>query len=62
MSPNVVGYVTEFVEDKDPETLKPQVKLKLKVHNTLGEQLTIWVDGPDYLSDFFAAAKTKDEA
>lgn len=60
MSPNVVGLVKEFVEDKDPETLKTLIKLKLQVRNTLGEELTIWVDGPEYLSDFFAADKARD--
>lgn len=60
MSPNVVGHVTEFVEDKDPNTFEPKIQLKLKIRNTLGEEVTIWVDGPAYLSDFFAASKAKD--
>lgn len=59
-NPNVVGYVVEFVEDKDPETREPKIQLKLKVRNTLGEELTVWVDGPTYLSDFFAASKSKE--
>lgn len=55
VSPNVVGYVKEFVEDKDPETLKTQFKFKLQVRNTMGQELTLFVYAPEYLSDFFAS-------
>lgn len=59
--PNVVGFVTEFVEDRKAlldesgETyLGPtEIKLKLRLRNTLGVERVVWVEGPSDLADFF---------
>ena len=55
MSPNVLGQVTEFFQERDQETLEPKVQFKLRVRNTLGEERVFWVDGPPELADFFSA-------
>lgn len=47
--PNVIGYVTEFIQDA------AQVRLKLKLHNTFGKTREVVVDAPADLADFFEA-------
>lgn len=61
-SPNVVGYVTEFVGDRDASgDLKVRFKLKLK--NTLGEYMVVWADldggskSPEDVSRFYGSEK-----
>jgi hypothetical protein len=55
-TPNVVGYVTEFVEDRDADN-NPRLRFKLKLKNTLGEERVVWAvpEEPSGLSKFFAA-------
>lgn len=55
-TPNVVGFVTEFVEDRDADN-NPRLRFKLKLKNTLGEERIVWAvpEGLDGLSKFFAA-------
>lgn len=48
-NPNVIGYVTEFIEDG------PKIRLKLKLRNTLGKIREVVVDAPSDLVDFFEA-------
>lgn len=48
-NPNVVGYVVEFIQDAD------QVRLKLRLHNTLGKVREVVVDAPSDLAEFFEA-------
>lgn len=48
-NPNVIGYVTEFIEDG------AQIRLKLKLRNTLGKVREVVVDAPSDLVDFFEA-------
>lgn len=60
MSPNVLGHVTELVEnavlDEKGEIVPDQrvIKLKLKLRNTLGKEREVWVEGPADLSNFYS--------
>jgi hypothetical protein len=57
--PNVIGHVVEFCSDREvplneegPVTTR--CRLHLKLRNTLGQNKSIWVDGPSDLEGFFS--------
>jgi hypothetical protein len=73
-TPNVIGYVTELVENRPFETRRDasgrivelipgetQVLLKLRLKNTVGEIREILVPGPSDLSEFFSAGHTRED-
>jgi hypothetical protein len=51
--PNVLGYVTEYVQDKNDFGLT-HARIRLDLRNTLGQTKTIWVDAPSDLAAFYS--------
>lgn len=51
-SPNVIGHVVEYIQDAG------QVRLKLRLRNTLGKTRDVLVDAPADLGDFFETKLT----
>jgi hypothetical protein len=48
-APNVIGYVTEVVEDRDTNN-QPTLRFKLRIRNTLGQERVLWAI-PEELGD-----------
>lgn len=63
ISPNILGHVVELAENREitknkegelvPGPMRTSLRLKLK--NTLGKELSVWVDAPSEVNDFFSA-------
>ncbi len=63
-NPNVLGYVTSYIEDRTIVNGTPgpvQVLLKLKLKNTVGQVREILVPGPADLSDFFSPERIRED-
>ncbi len=63
-SPNVLGYVTSYIEDRpvvDGVPGSTQVVLKLRLKNTIGQVREVLVPGPADLSDFFSAERSRED-
>jgi hypothetical protein len=48
-TPNVIGYVTEVVEERDANN-QPTLRFKLRIRNTLGQERIVW-SIPEHMGD-----------